>query len=68
MNESTIRSRWNELKGRAKERWGRLTNEELYRIEGRDDELVRVIQRRYGKARDTVRRDAAQRDEQGDMR
>ena len=51
MNQPWLKGKWNEVKGKAKEQWGELTNDELDRIEGRRDQLVGLIQQRYGKAK-----------------
>lgn len=51
MNESYAKGKWNELKGKVKERWGDLTDDDLDRVEGRRDQLIGAIQQRYGKAR-----------------
>jgi uncharacterized protein YjbJ (UPF0337 family) len=49
---------WEQLKSRVKQRWGRLTDEQLDRINGYCDELAGLIRERYGytheKARKTV--------------
>ena len=52
MADPYLKGQWNELKGRVKERWGELTNDDLDRIEGRRDQLVGAIQKQYGRARD----------------
>ena len=48
MNKFTLKGDWNELKGKVKEKWGELTNDELDQIEGQSDQLVGAIQKRYG--------------------
>jgi uncharacterized protein YjbJ (UPF0337 family) len=45
------------MKGRAKERWGRLTDDDLTAIAGRRDQLEGMIQERYGYARERARRE-----------
>jgi uncharacterized protein YjbJ (UPF0337 family) len=57
MADPLLKGQWNELKGRVKERWGELTNDELDRIEGRRDQLVGAIQQQYGRSRDEVERE-----------
>jgi uncharacterized protein YjbJ (UPF0337 family) len=52
MADPYLKGRWNELKGRVKEKWGELTDDDIDRIEGRRDQLVGAIQQQYGKARD----------------
>jgi uncharacterized protein YjbJ (UPF0337 family) len=44
------------MKGKIKERWGRLTDDELDRVEGQWDQLVGLIQRQYGLAREEADR------------
>lgn len=46
--------RWDQLKGRIKEEWGMLTDDDLKRIEGRRDRLVGVLKERTGEALDVV--------------
>ena len=57
MNWDRIEGHWKQFRGRAKERWGRLTDDELDMIKGRRDELVGKIQEKYGLTRDEVERD-----------
>ena len=57
MADPYLKGQWNELKGRVKERWGELTNDDLDRIEGRRDQLVGAIQQQYGRARDEAERE-----------
>ena len=48
MNKFTLKGDWNQLKGKAKEKWGELTNDELEQMEGQSDQLVGALQKRYG--------------------
>jgi uncharacterized protein YjbJ (UPF0337 family) len=57
MNELYAKGKWNEIKGKVKEQWGELTDDEIDRIEGQRDQLVGIIQQRYGMARDDAERD-----------
>ncbi|MGH7500121.1 MAG: CsbD family protein [Longimicrobiales bacterium] len=68
MNESTFKGKWNEVKGKVKEQWGDLTNDDLDRIEGRRDQLVGAIQQRYGKARDEAEREVQRFEERNGLR
>jgi len=52
MNWDRIEGQWKQLKGRVKERWGDLSDDEFDRIEGKRDLLVGRIQERYGISRD----------------
>ncbi|MBI2853750.1 MAG: CsbD family protein [Chloroflexi bacterium] len=48
MNKGTLKGNWKELKGLAKERWGKLTDDDLKVVDGQYDQLVGRIQKRYG--------------------
>jgi uncharacterized protein YjbJ (UPF0337 family) len=54
MDKLRIRGNWNELKGRVKQHWGTLTDDDLTFQEGREDELVGRIQKRTGEAREKI--------------
>ena len=60
MNTNTLEGNWNQLKGEAKKRWGKLTNNDLEIIEGKRDVLVGRIQERYGKAREEAEKEVDQ--------
>jgi uncharacterized protein YjbJ (UPF0337 family) len=55
MNWDRIEGNWKEIKGKAKQQWGRLTEDDLDVIEGRREELEGKLQNRYGYAKDKVR-------------
>lgn len=57
MNQDTLQGRWKQLKGKAKERWGKLTDDDLERVEGRSEHLAGVVQEKYGKTKDEARKD-----------
>ena len=57
MNWDQIEGKWTEMKGKAKQSWGSLTDDDLDQIEGRRDELVGKLQSRYGKAREEAERE-----------
>jgi uncharacterized protein YjbJ (UPF0337 family) len=57
MNEDTLKGQWLQLKGRVRERWGKLTDDDLDQIEGKTEQLAGRIQERYGLARDEARRE-----------
>jgi uncharacterized protein YjbJ (UPF0337 family) len=46
--------RWDQLKGRAKQFWGDLTDDDFTRAEGKYDELVGIINERTGKTREEI--------------
>ena len=57
MNREQMAGNWRVMRGKVKEQWGRLTNDDLDVIQGKHDQLVGKIQQRYGKQRDQVERD-----------
>jgi uncharacterized protein YjbJ (UPF0337 family) len=58
MNWDEIEGNWKQLKGKAREQWGDLTDDELDQVAGKKEHLVGAIQKRYGRARDEADRDA----------
>lgn len=52
MNTDVLQGNWKQLRGRVKEMWGNLTDDDLDRIDGRADRLIGVLQEKYGYARD----------------
>ena len=56
MNEDVLKGQWNQLKGKVREKWGKLTNDDLDQIQGRAQQLIGKIQERYGIAREEAER------------
>lgn len=56
MNADRLKGKWLQAKGRAKQRWGKLTDDDLDRIEGSVEELAGIIQERHGISRDEAKR------------
>jgi uncharacterized protein YjbJ (UPF0337 family) len=54
MNWDTIEGKWKQSAGAVKEKWGKLTDDDLTVIAGKKDQLVGKIQERYGIARDAA--------------
>lgn len=59
MNNDRIQGNWKQLKGKAKEKWGELTDDELDVIDGKREQLVGKLQERYGIAKDEAERQLA---------
>jgi uncharacterized protein YjbJ (UPF0337 family) len=57
MNEDTIKGNWKNFKGKIKEKWGQLTDDELDVAEGKKDQIAGKIQERYGTAKDQAQRE-----------
>jgi uncharacterized protein YjbJ (UPF0337 family) len=56
MDKLEIKGSWNTIKGKLKQAYGELTDDDLTYDEGSDDELVGRIQQKLGKSRDEVRK------------
>ncbi len=54
--EQQMEGTWNQFKGRIKEAWGDLTDDDLDRFEGKKDQLVGELQQRTGESRENIRR------------
>ena len=52
MNENTVKGNWLQFKGKVKEQWGKLTDDDLDVIAGKRDQMVGRMQERYGIAKD----------------
>ncbi|HTI53991.1 MAG TPA: CsbD family protein [Verrucomicrobiae bacterium] len=52
MNRDILAGKWKEMKGRVKEQWGKITDDELDRAEGKADQMVGLLQQRYGYTRE----------------
>ena len=56
MNWDRIEGTWREWKGKAKQQWGKLTDDDLDVVDGNREELAGKIQNRYGIAKDEAER------------
>ena len=52
MNEDVLKGKWKEIKGGVKEKWGKLTDNDLTVVEGNKDKLLGILQQKYGYAKD----------------
>ncbi|HUA20202.1 MAG TPA: CsbD family protein [Bryobacteraceae bacterium] len=52
MNWDRIEGNWKQMKGKAREKWGRLTDSDWEQVAGRKDQLIGRIQERYGIAKE----------------
>ncbi|MBD3375450.1 CsbD family protein [candidate division KSB1 bacterium] len=57
MDKLQFKGKWSEVKGRLKQKYGSLSDDDLAYEEGREEELVGRIQQRLGKTRDEVVRE-----------
>jgi uncharacterized protein YjbJ (UPF0337 family) len=56
MTKIQFKGSWNEIKGKLKQSYGSLTDDDLVFAEGKDDELLGRLQKKLGKTKDEVRR------------
>ena len=54
INQQILEGNWNEIKGRLREKWGQLTDDDFQQIRGDAEQLIGVIQRKTGEAREAV--------------
>lgn len=57
MNWDQIEGKWKQFKGKALETWGDMTDDELDRAAGKRDQMVGLVQEKYGKAKDVAERE-----------
>lgn len=55
MNKLKMKGNWNEVKGKLKQKYGQLTDDDLTFAEGKEDELLGRLQTRLGKTKDEIR-------------
>lgn len=48
MNKDIIKGKWKEIQGQLKQQWGKLTDDDIQRMQGNYDELEGMLQKRYG--------------------
>lgn len=60
MNWDQVEGKWKQVKGQVKEKWGKLTDDDLDVIDGRRQQLVGKLQERYGTAKDEAERQVDQ--------
>jgi uncharacterized protein YjbJ (UPF0337 family) len=56
MNWDQIEGSWKEFKGKAREKWGDLTDDDLDRVKGRREQLSGLIQKKYGVVKEEAER------------
>lgn len=56
MDWNRVEGNWKQLKGRVKEKWGKLTDDDLDVVNGRREQLAGKVQERYGIAKDEAER------------
>ena len=60
MNWEQVKGNWNQIKGKAREEWGELTDDDLAEVRGEREQLVGLIQKKYGIAKEEAERQVDQ--------
>lgn len=58
MNNDRAAGAWKQIKGKVKEQWGKLTDDEITQLEGHSDQLAGKLQEKYGMAHEEAERQA----------
>jgi uncharacterized protein YjbJ (UPF0337 family) len=67
MNQDVLAGKWKQMRGQVKQWWGKLTDDDLDRIDGAMDKLTGTLQERYGWQREQAEREIKQRFDQYDV-
>lgn len=57
MNADILKGKWKEIKGGVKQKWGKLTDDDVTQIEGLEDKLLGLIQQRYGYTKEKAQKE-----------
>jgi uncharacterized protein YjbJ (UPF0337 family) len=57
MNEQTIKGNWNEMKGKIKQKYADVTDDDLTYAEGKEDEMWGKLQQKVGKSKDEIKKE-----------
>jgi len=57
MNKQEIKGNWNEMKGKLKQKYGQLTDDDLTYAEGKEDELYGRLQQKLGKTKEDIKKE-----------
>lgn len=55
MNEDIFKGKWKEIKGEVKQKWGKLTDDDIAEAEGNEEKIVGLLQKKYGYAKDKAK-------------
>lgn len=66
MDSNISKGNWKIFKGKVQTRWGKLTNDELDVAEGNREQLVGLVQKRYGEAKDAIEKELDDLERQSD--
>lgn len=54
LSEDVFQGKWSQLKGKLRQQWGDLTDDDIERIAGKRDELVGILQEKYGRSQEVA--------------
>lgn len=57
MNDDTLKGNWTQLKGKIREQWGKLTDDDLDVINGKREQLIGALRTKYGRTQDEAERE-----------
>jgi uncharacterized protein YjbJ (UPF0337 family) len=57
MNDDIFKGKWKQLRGQIQQKWGDLTNDDLDRIQGAQDEFEGLLQERYGYTKERAKQE-----------
>jgi uncharacterized protein YjbJ (UPF0337 family) len=57
MNSDQLEGKWKQVKGEVREKWGKLTDDDILLVGGRRDQLIGRVQERYGMAKEAATKD-----------
>jgi len=57
MNRDTLQGQWMQVKGKVRQQWGKLTDDDLEKIQGNAEMLIGKVQEHYGKSREEAEKD-----------
>ena len=57
MNQDILEGKWKEMRGQAREWWGKLTDDDLEQAGGKADQLIALLQQKYGYTREKAERE-----------
>jgi uncharacterized protein YjbJ (UPF0337 family) len=57
MNSDTLKGQWMQIKGKMRQQWGKLTDDDISQIQGNAEQLIGKLQERYGYSREQAQRE-----------
>lgn len=60
MTNLDLKGRWNEIKGKLKQKYAQLTDDDLTFVDGKDDEFLGRLQQRLGRAKEDLRQEISE--------